>query len=132
MITIISCYRSNKIFQTIKTDNMILSERRNIEKYRKRLRLSYLIILILSLWLIRKYNDTSYLVTDKEMLEYDIINKDSEMSKLKHQIDSLSKPKEEVIVKETTVPPRVRKVIQDTVKQLPKVEVIKQIESDTL
>jgi hypothetical protein len=54
------------------------------------------------------------------------------MSKLKHQIDSLSKPKEEVIVKETTVPPRVRKVIQDTVKQLPKVEVIKQIESDTL
>jgi hypothetical protein len=132
MITIISCYRSNKIFQTIKTDNMILSERRNTEKYRKRLRLSYLIILILSLWLIRKYNDTSYLVTDKEMLEYDIINKDSEMSKLKHQIDSLSKPKEEVIVKETTVPPRVRKVIQDTVKQLPKVEVIKQIESDTL
>ena len=132
MVTIISCYRSNKIFQTIKTDNMILSERRNIEKYRKRLRLSYLIILILSLWLIRKYNDTSYLVTDKEMLEYDIINKDSEMSKLKHQIDSLSKPKEEVIVKETTVPPRVRKVIQDTVKQLPKVEVIKQIESDTL
>jgi hypothetical protein len=111
---------------------MILSERRNTEKYRKRLRLSYLIILILSLWLIRKYNDTNYLVTDKEMLEYDIINKDSEMSKLKHQIDSLSKPKEEVIVKETTVPPRVRKVIQDTTKQLPKVEVIKQIESDTL
>lgn len=132
MITLISCYHSNKIFQTIKTNNMILSERRKTEKYRKRLRLSYLIILILSLWLIRKYNDTSYLVTDKEMLEYDIINKDSEMSKLKHQIDSLSKPKEEVIVKETTVPPRVRKVIQDTVKQLPKVEVIKQIESDTL
>lgn len=132
MITIISCYRSNKIFQTINKQYMILSERRNTEKYRKRLRLSYLIILILSLWLIRKYNDTSYLVTDKEMLEYDIINKDSEMSKLKHQIDSLSKPKEEVIVKETTVPPRVRKVIQDTVKQLPKVEVIKQIESDTL
>jgi len=132
MITIISCYRSNKIFQTIKTDNMILSERRNIEKYRKRLRLSYLIILILSLWLIRKYNDTSYLVTDKEMLEYDIINKDSEMSKLKHQIDSLSKPKEEVIITKEPTPIRVKKIIQDTVKQLPKVEVIKQIESDTL
>jgi hypothetical protein len=36
---------------------MILSERRKTEKYRKRLRLSYLIILILSLWLIRKYDD---------------------------------------------------------------------------
>jgi hypothetical protein len=111
---------------------MILSERRNTEKYRKRLRLSYLIILILSLWLIRKYNDTNYLVTDKEMLEYDIINKDSEMSKLKHQIDSLSKPKEEVIITKEPTPIRVKKIIQDTVKQLPKVEVIKQIESDTL
>jgi hypothetical protein len=110
---------------------MILSERRNTEKYRKRLRLSYLIILILSLWLIRKYNDTSYLVTDKEMLEYDIIEKESEISKLRYQIDSLSKPKEEVVVTKEPTPIRVKKVIQDTTKQLPKVDIIK-IETDTL
>ena len=131
MITIISCYRSNKIFQTIKTNNMILSERRNTEKYRKRLRLSYLVILILSLWLIRKYDDVNYLESDKEMLEYDIIEKDSEISKLRHQIDSLSKPKEEVIIVKEPTPIRFKKIIQDTTKQLPKVDIIK-IETDTL
>jgi hypothetical protein len=110
---------------------MILSERRKTEKYRKRLRLSYLIILILSLWLIRKYNDTSYLVTDKEMLEYEVINKDSEISKLRYQVDSLSKTKEEVVVTKEPTPIRVKKVIQDTTKQLPKVDIIK-IETDTL
>jgi len=110
---------------------MILSERRKSEKYRKRLRLSYLIIFILSLWLIKKYNDTNYLHTDKEMLEHEVINKDSEMSKLRHQIDSLSKPKEEVIVEEK-IPVKTRRIVQDTVKQFPKVEVIKEIESDTL
>jgi hypothetical protein len=99
---------------------MILSEKRKTEKYRKRLRLSYLIIFILSLWLIRKYNDFNYIETDKEMLEYDIINKDSEISKLKHQVDSLTKPKEEVVVKEPT-PVRIKKSIQDTTKQIPKV-----------
>lgn len=109
---------------------MILNERRKTEKYRKRLRLSYLIILILSLWLIRKYNDYNYLETDKEVLEYDIISKDSEIFKLKNQIDSLSKPKEEIIVKEPT-PIRVKKIVQDTTKQLPKVDIVK-IETDTL
>lgn len=110
---------------------MILNERRKAEKYRKRLRLSYLIILILSLWLIRKYNDFNYIETDKEMLEHDIINKDSEIFKLRNQIDSLSKPKkEEVIIKEPT-PVRVKKIVQDTTKQLPKVDIIK-IETDTL
>jgi len=110
---------------------MILSERRNTEKYRKRLRLSYLVILILSLWLIRKYDDVNYLESDKEMLEYDIIEKDSEISKLRHQIDSLSKPKEEVIIVKEPTPIRFKKIIQDTTKQLPKVDIIK-IETDTL
>jgi len=119
---------------------MILSERRKSEKYRKRLRLSYLIILILSLWLIRKYNDINYLYTDKEMLEHEVINKDSEMSKLRHQIDSLSNPKEEVIVKEQ-VPIKIKRTVSDTTKQIPKVispytdpevlDIIK-IEKDTL
>lgn len=109
---------------------MILNERRKTEKYRKRLRLSYLIILILSLWLIRNYNDYNYLETDKEVLEYDIISKDSEIFKLKNQIDSLSKPKEEIIAKEPT-PIRVKKIVQDTTKQLPKVDIVK-IETDTL
>ena len=131
MITLISCYHSNKIFQTIKTNNMILSERRKTEKYRKRLRLSYLIILILSLWLIRKYDDVNYLDSDKEMLEYEVINKDSEISKLIYQVDSLSKTKEEVVVTKEPTPIRVKKVIQDTTKQLPKVDIIK-IETDTL
>ena len=110
---------------------MILSERRKTEKYRKRLRLSYLIILILSLWLIRKYDDVNYLDSDKEMLEYEVINKDSEISKLRYQVDSLSKTKEEVVVTKETTPIRVKKVIQDTTKQLPKVDIIK-IETDTL
>ena len=100
---------------------MILNERRKTEKYRKRLRLSYLIIFILSLWLIRKYNDLNYIETDKEMLEYDIINKDSEIFKLRNQIDSLSKPKEVVVVKDPTTPVRIKKSIQDTTKQIPKV-----------
>ena len=99
---------------------MILSERRKSEKYRKRLRLSYSIILIFSLWLIRKYNDVNYLDSDKEMLEYEVINKDSEISKLRYQIDSLSKPKEEVIVKEK-IPVKTRRIVQDTTKQIPKV-----------
>ena len=110
---------------------MILSERRKTEKYRKRLRLSYLIILILSLWLIRKYDDVNYLDSDKEMLEYEVINKDSEISKLIYQVDSLSKNKEEVVVIKEPTPIRVKKVIQDTTKQLPKVDIIK-IETDTL
>jgi len=110
---------------------MILSERRNTEKYRKRLRLSYLIILILSLWLIRKYDDVNYLDSDKEMLEYEVINKDSEISKLIYQVDSLSKNKEEVVVTKEPTPIRVKKIIQDTTKQLPKVDIIK-IETDTL
>jgi hypothetical protein len=109
---------------------MILSERRKTEKYRKRLRLSYLIILILSLWLIRKYDDVNYLDSDKEMLEYEVINKESEISKLRYQIDSLSKPKEEVIITKEPTPIRVKKIIQDTTKQLPKVEI--KIETDTL
>lgn len=115
---------------------MILNERRKTEKYRKRLRLSALIIVILSLWLIRKYDDVNYLETDKEMLEYEIMNKDSEISKLRNQIDSLSKSKEEevVVVKEPT-PVRVKKTIQDTTtNKLPKVDIKieKEIEVDTL
>ena len=99
---------------------MILSERRKSEKYRKRLRLSYSIILIFSLWLIRKYNDVNYLYSDKVILEHEVINKDSEISKLRYQIDSLSKPKEEVIVKEK-IPVKTRRIVQDTTKQIPKV-----------
>jgi hypothetical protein len=99
---------------------MILSEKRKTEKYRKRLRLSYLIIFILSLWLIRKYNDFNYIETDKEMLEYDIINKDSEIFKLRYQVDSLSKPKEEVIIKEQ-VPVKIKRTVPDTTNQIPKV-----------
>lgn len=115
----------------IKKTYMILREERiKIKKYRRRLNLSMLVILILGLWLIRKYNDYNYLETDKEVLEYDIISKDSEIFKLKNQIDSLSKPKEEIIVKEPT-PIRIKKVVQDTTKQLPKVDIVK-IETDTL
>jgi hypothetical protein len=49
---------------------MIGIDKKRIQKYRKRLNLAALIIFILSLWLIRKYNDVSYLETDKEMLEH--------------------------------------------------------------
>ena len=110
---------------------MIGIDKKRIQKYRKRLNLAALIIFILSLWLIKKYNDTGYLETDKEMLEHDIIEKESEISKLRYQLDSLSKPKEEVIVKEQ-VPVKIKRTIPDTIKQLPKIDTIKKIESDTL
>ena len=110
---------------------MIGIDKKRIQKYRKRLNLAALIIFILSLWLIKKYNDTGYLETDKEMLEHDIVEKESEISKLKYQIDSLSKPKEEVIVKEQ-VPVKIKRTAPDTIKQLPKIDTIKKIESDTL
>jgi hypothetical protein len=118
---------------------MIVSERRKTEKYRKRLRISYLIIVILSLWLIRKYNDSNYFQDDKEMIEHEIVNKDSEISKLKHQVDSLTKSKEEVVVVKEPTPVRIKKSTQDTTtKQIPKIindpevlDIIK-IEKDTL
>jgi len=110
---------------------MIGIDKKRIQKYRKRLNLAALIIFILSLWLIKKYNDTGYLETDKEMLEHEIIEKESEISKLRYQLDSLSKPKEEVIVKEQ-VPVKIKRTIPDTIKQLPKIDTIKKIESDTL
>jgi hypothetical protein len=110
---------------------MIGIDKKRIQKYRKRLNLSALIIFILSLWLIKKYNDTGYLETDKEMLEHDIVEKESEISKLRYKVDSLSKPKEEVIVKEQ-VPVKIKRTTPDTIKQLPKIDTIKKIESDTL
>jgi hypothetical protein len=118
---------------------MIGIDKKRIQKYRKRLNLSALIIFILSLWLIKKYNDTGYLETDKEMLEHDIIEKESEISKLKYQIDSLSKPKEEVIVKEQ-VPVKIKRTVPDTTKVIkvispytdPEVLDIIKIEKDTL
>ncbi len=85
---------------------MLPKERIKMEKYRKRLSLSILIIVSLSIWIIRKYNDVSYLDYDVKILEYESRSKDYEIFKLKHKIDSLEKlnkdikkPKENKIIK---------------------------------
>ena len=109
---------------------MLPRDRRIAEKYRKRMSMSVIIILILTFWLIRKYDDVSYLESDREMFEHELLDKDLEISKLENKIDSLSKPKE--IVVEEKLPVKTRRIVQDTIKQLPKVEIIKEIESDTL
>jgi len=70
---------------------MLPKERIKMEKYRKRLSLSILIIVSLSIWIIRKYNDVSYLDYDVKILEYESRSKDYEIFKLKHKIDSLEK-----------------------------------------
>ena len=111
---------------------MLPKERIKMEKYRKRLSLSILIIASLSIWIIRKYNDVSYLDYDVKILEYESISKDYEIFKLKHKIDSLSKKEEKIITKKPIVINR-RNTQPDTTKQTIKFDTVEtKIEKDTL
>ena len=78
---------------------MISNDKRIINKLKRRLGVSLIIVFVLIYWIIQKNSDLEYYRSDNEMFFYDMLEKDKEIEKLKFQLDSIKSNKDETVVK---------------------------------